>query len=230
MNTGTSFRSPSLLERFFYGVHQDSVNIGNPYLHPERGKDIDLGYRFRSKRIDFSAGLFRTVIENFIEIANTGETDPESGLEVWKWLNFTKVVLKGGELEFHYHFSKSLSYTGNISYVIARDVRKREYIYEIPPVILNNTLIFEKEFNGVKARVRFVAHTECRQDRVAEFEKETPGFTGYNLYSSATFKDFRLNLAVTNITDKSYHRHLSRVRYMNDGMGRSIQISLTKRF
>ena len=231
LNAGTSFRSPSLLERFFYGVHQDSVNIGNPHLNPEKGKSIDLGYRISKGKISFSIGFFRTAIDDFIELAKTGDIDSESGLEIWKWLNLTKVVLKGGEFEFHYHFSDNFSYKGNLSYVIARDVKANSYLYEIPPVIINNMLIYSGEKKGIKFDLKFVAHTECRQDRVAQFEQPTPGFTVYNLYSIFSFrKNLTLNFSITNLTDKSYHSHLSRVHYMNEGMGRSAQIELTYRF
>ena len=230
-NAGTSFRSPSLLERFFYGVHQDSVNIGNPHLNPERGKGVDAGYRIEKGKFEASIGLFRTVIDNYIELAKTGEIDDQSGLEVWKWLNLTKVVLKGGEIEFHYHFTDSFSYKANISYVNGRDVKTHSYLYEIPPLTVNNIIDFSGERKGIKFDLRFVAHTECRQDRVAEFEQPTPGFTVYHLYSSFKFKgNVDINIGITNISDKSYHSHLSRVRYTNDGMGRSIQLEITKRF
>ncbi|BBB33138.1 hemoglobin/transferrin/lactoferrin receptor protein [Thermotomaculum hydrothermale] len=228
LNAGTSFRSPSLLERFFYGAHQDSVNIGNPHLNPERGKSVDLGYRFKREKVDFSIGVFRTAIDNFIELANTGEIDSNSGLEIWKWLNLSKVVLKGGEFEVHYHFTDSLSYKINLSYVIAKDVHTDSYLYEIPPVIINNILDYSGERDGIKYNFKFVAHSECRQDRVAQFEKPTPGFTVYNFYSDFMFsKHLRFNLSVTNITDKSYHSHLSRIRYMNEGMGRSFNFELS---
>ncbi len=225
-NASTSFRSPSLLERFFYGIHQDTVNIGNPYLSPEKGKSIDTGLRLKGERVDFSIALFRTVIDDFIEFANTGDIDQETGLEIWEWRNLTKTVLKGGEAEFHYHFKDGLLYKANLSYVIGRDIKKGTYLYEIPPVILNNILQFKGMLKGVELNLMFNAHTEFRQDRTAEFEQPTPGFTIYNLYSNLKFKRYRFSLSITNLMDKAYHRHLSRIRYMPDGMGRSIQAKL----
>ena len=70
-----------------------------------------------------------------------------------------------------------------------------------------------------------------KQKNIAPFERTTPGYTLFNIYlNSKIGKNLNVNLALENITDKKYHNHLSRINWIDDGMGRSLKVSLNYSF
>lgn len=231
-NYGTAFRAPSLLERFFYGAHQDSVDIGNPNLVPELGKNVDLGIRTRGSWYSLSLSLFHNRIDHYIAELKTGETDPETGLEIHTWANLSQATLKGMELEGRLWFSDNLSYHGSLSLVHGRDDITRNDLPDMPPVKIVNEFQVEglESIGGSQGWAKLSVLTVLRQDRIAAFESETAGYTIFNLFAGLNWKTVSVELAARNLTDKSYHDHLSRIHYMNEQPGRSIDLNVTWRF
>ena len=231
-NFGTAFRAPSLLERFFYGAHQDSVDIGNPGLVPEIGNNIDLGIRTRGSWYSLALSLFHNRITHYIAELKTGETDPETGLEIHTWSNLSRITLKGAELEGYIWFSDNLSYRGSVSLVHGIDDVTGDDLPDMPPVKIVNEITL-KGVNGPKnskgwGKLSILA--TLRQNRIAAFETETTGYTVFNLFAGLNWKSASIQLGARNLTDKSYHDHLSRVHYMNEQPGRSIDLNITWHF
>lgn len=231
-NYGSAFRSPSLLERFFYGAHQDSVDIGNPNLRPEVGRNVDFGIRTRGNWYSVAISVFHNRIDDYIAALRTGTADPETGLEIDTWTNVGKVTLKGAELEGKIWFSESISYHGSVSMVRGTDDLTGDDLPEIPPVKIVNA-IETTGFGGPagsRAWVRGSVVITLRQDRVAALETETAGHTVFNVFAGLDWKRLSLQFAGRNLTDKSYHDHLSRVTYMNEQAGRTVDVNMGWRF
>ncbi|NOZ14273.1 MAG: TonB-dependent receptor [Acidobacteria bacterium] len=231
-NLGTAFRAPSLLERFFYGAHQDSVDIGNPNLVPETGKNFDFGVRTRGNRYSLALSLFHNRISHYIAELKTGETDPDTGLEIHTWSNLSRVTLKGMELEAKLWFPDNFSYRGSLSLVHGSDDVTGENLPDMPPVKIVNEFKLEKRSRiaGGLIQAKFSVLTTLRQNRVAAFESETAGYTVYNFFTGLSRKRVSAEIAVRNLTNKSYHDFLSRVHYMNEQPGRSIDLNITWHF
>ncbi|NOY23314.1 MAG: TonB-dependent receptor [Acidobacteria bacterium] len=231
-NFGTAFRSPSLLERFFYGVHQDSVDIGNPGLVPEIGQNIDFGIRTRGSWYSLALSLFHNRINHYIAELKTGETDPETGLEIHTWSNLSRITLKGGELEGQVWLSDIVSYRGSVSLVHGTDNVTGDDLPDMPPVKIVNEITLKglNRPGNSRSWAKFSVLTILRQNRIATFETETAGYTVFNLFAGLNWKNTSIELAARNLTDKSYHDHLSRVHYMNEQPGRSIDLNITWHF
>jgi outer membrane receptor protein involved in Fe transport len=231
-NFGTAFRAPSLLERFFYGAHQDSVDIGNPNLVPEIGNNFDLGIRTRGNWYSLALSLFRNRISHYIAELKTGETDPATGLEIHTWSNLSRITLKGAELEGHVWFSDNLSYRGSVSLVQGSDDLTGDDLPDMPPVKIVNEVSLKRvnRILGSKGWAKLSILTALRQSRIAAFESETAGYTIFNLFAGLDWKNASINLGARNLTNKSYHDHLSRIHYMNEQPGRSIDLNVTWRF
>lgn len=231
-NLGTAFRAPSILERFFYGVHQDSVDIGNPNLKFEKGKNFDLGFRFRGNKIETQLSLFKNRVANYISSTFSGEIDSQTGLEIHTWENLNTVELTGGEFEFIYLINNYFMWTTTVSSVVGKDKSNNLYLSEIPPLKIFNSL----KLNSISLKNGFIlsgkinALTVLNQNKTGEFEDETPGYTVLNLLSEIKHKNITFSFAIKNITDKSYHDHLSRIRHMNEQQGRSLNLNLKYNF
>ncbi len=232
-NMGRAFRAPTLLERFFYGPHQDTVNIGNPDLKPEVSFNVDFGYKYNGEKIYSEFSIFRNRVDDFIEKIRTGNVDPESGMEIETWRNVATGLLRGFDFDFEYYFKDNLFLFQKISYVKGRDMAKKQYLSDIPPMKINVGLKYRDLNLSEKIKLGGEVNMKCflKQKNIAPFERTTPGYTLFNIYlNSKIGKNLNVNLALENITDKRYHNHLSRINWIDDGMGRSLKVSLNYSF
>lgn len=71
---GRAFRSPNLIEWFFDGPTPEGngYQVRSPDLEPETSFNIDLGLRYRARRIAAEAFVFRNVVYDGIRIAPLG--------------------------------------------------------------------------------------------------------------------------------------------------------------
>ncbi len=229
-NIGRAFSAPTLLERFFFGPHQETVNIGNPNLKPEISFNLDFGYKYVGKRFVSSFSLYRNRIKNFIVRERTGEIDPESGMEIETWENASIGLLRGFDFSLEYQFYKNISIYNNISYVKGRDTKKREYLPDIPPMKINSGIKIKNIslLKRVNVDTEFNVTAHLKQKNIAPFENITSGYTLYNVYVNLEFgKNLKIGIAGENLTNKSYHDHLSRINWISDGPKRSIKFSLS---
>ena len=112
-NTGRSFRSPSLEERFEFIDQGNLVKLGNPDLKPEDGYFFDLGERLWNKRITLRTNVFLNLFNNLV-----AETPGEfEGRPALIKNNIGKARLYGFELFSEYNPYSELVLYSTISYV-----------------------------------------------------------------------------------------------------------------
>ena len=99
---GQSFRPPTFFEQY----SNNYVLTGNPKISPETVNTYELGHVYRNKDTAVKTTFFWSELNNLIE-SNT------SGI----FVNSTKAVVKGSELEVEKTISSSLKIDGNLSYV-----------------------------------------------------------------------------------------------------------------
>ncbi|MEJ2671662.1 MAG: TonB-dependent receptor [Deltaproteobacteria bacterium] len=231
-NVGRAFRAPTLLERYFFGPHQDTVDIGNPDLSPEFSFNLDLGLKARYANFQGTVSLFRNEISNYIVKRRTGRIDPDSGLEVDQWENVGRALLYGMEAQGEYDLGAGFTLFANLSYVRGKDETASTDLPEIPPLRTNYGCRYRKAVQpDWELWTEFAGLTAARQGKVAPYERPTGGYTVFTWSAGATFrKNLRLTLMVANLANKSYHDHLSRVTWINEEPGRNVRFQMNYTF
>ncbi len=232
LNLASGFRAPNLAELTSNGSHEGTnrYEIGNPDLKNEQNLQTDLAVEFKNKHLEFFVNGFFNTVNNYIYLSPDGTEI--NATPVYNYLQ-NDAKLYGGEIGLHIHphpihwlhiESSFESVTGKLN--------KNNYLPLIPANTLKNTLKVEFEKPWLSKGYTFITlATTFKQNNVSTFETST---NGYNLLSAGIggrfnlFKnEANLSIAVTNLTNKTYINHLSRLKY--DGiynMGRNITISL----
>ncbi len=231
-NVGRAFRAPTLLERYFFGPHQDTVDIGNPNLKPETSFNLDLGLKAKYANFQGAVSLFRNEISDYIVKRRTGRFDPVSGLEIDKWENVGRALLYGMEAQGEYDLGAGFALFASLSYVRGKDETASTDLPDIPPFRANYGWRYRKAVQpDWELWTEFAGLTAARQGKIASWERPTGGYTILTWSAGATFrKNLRLTLMVANLTDKSYHNHLSRVTWINEQPGRNVRFNLNWTF
>ena len=225
---GRAFRSPTLLELFFWGPHQTTVDRGNPDLKPETSLNLDLGLNQRRGRFEWSINGFQNTVHDYIYKRQTGVVDPASGLLIDSWENLSNVRFIGGEVQGAVYPWKTIGIFGSLSYVEATDLDSEKPVPDIPP--LNGSLSIRH--SGSVVSVDIGANFAAKQDRIASNETETAAYAvcngsmGINLERWLRVSS-KLTLSATNLLDAKYCNHLSRTKLWYFEPGRSVSLALT---
>ncbi len=219
-NLARSFRAPSLEERFKYIDLGNYVRLGNINLKPENGYAADIGLRMWKTRFTFQADIFANRILNmiveapgeFIYTINTGTSEGLiDTLPALVNTNVSKALLYGFDFGFQYNFYSDLVLFGTGSYVRGKDTEARVSLPQIPP--LSGRLGIRYTYNKIGSAELTVVGAS-KQDKIAEGETETGGFTRLDLALSSTsislgITKLQVYAGIDNITDRSYTSHLS---------------------
>jgi len=219
-NLARSFRAPSLEERFKYIDLGNYVRLGNINLKPENGYSADIGLRMWKTRFTFQADIFANRILNmiveapgeFIYTINTGTSEGLiDTLPALVNTNVSKALLYGFDFGFQYNFYSDLVLFGTGSYVRGKDTEARVSLPQIPP--LSGRLGIRYTYNKIGSAELTVVGAS-KQDKIAEGETETGGFTRLDLALSSTsislgITKLQVYAGIDNITDRSYTSHLS---------------------
>lgn len=221
-----AFRTPSVTELYSAGPHlaDYSFNVGNPDLEAEYGLGLDLFARTHLQRLNAEIAVFRNWIGNYIHYAPTGELDPRLQRFPVYQARGDDAVLTGFEAGIQWEAITNVVLDGTASYVEGSRVPDDEPLPAIPPLHVS--------VGGRYDTHRFFGslgfETAARQDRVSEFEDETPGYSlwrmGGGLRWSAWGDLHTMTLRVTNLFDEPWYDHLSRVRAVAPQPGRSVEL------
>jgi len=210
LGLGSSFRSPSLEERFQYIDQGSVVRVGNPELKPEKGQSVDFGVRHYSDNLKIISSFFYYHFNDLVvEIPGTFE-----GRNALIKTNIGEARIYGFDFSADYNFWRDYIFYTTASYVKGDDLTADGSLPEIPP--LNGRIGFKLSFlEYLQADVSSTIFAE--QNDFVEGEIATPGYTVFNLllntlpikFSSISFRIFS---GVENIFDKAYRNHLSTTR------------------
>ncbi|MBN1560153.1 TonB-dependent receptor [candidate division KSB1 bacterium] len=207
LTVARSFRSPYLEERYQYIDQGNLVKIGNPNLQPEKGAFADVGLRHRGEKVTFIGNLFYNRIKDMV-VETAGEYEGRNALLK---TNIGSAELYGFDASLDLALYRSIHLFGGAAYVHGTDTFVNEPLPLVPP--LNGRL-------GVRSALTSCFTLECAahlfggQDRIAEWEKETPGYAVFDLYlTSAAFSLGDINnqffLGIENLFDRACRNHLS---------------------
>lgn len=233
LNLASGFRAPNLAELTSDGVHHGAnrYEVGNMDLSNEQNFQTDLALEFKNEHIEFFVNGFYNHINDYIFLSPDGSViDSEP---VYNYIQ-DNAALYGGEigLHFHPHPLDWLHYESSFETVTGKQ-DSGNYLPLIPANSLSNTIRMEFDIKDITNSYVFVKlKSVFNQGNVGAFETST---AGYNLLSAGlggNIKLFDNDLAVTisgtNLTDKTYINHLSRLK--PDGiynMGRNFSLGLT---
>jgi iron complex outermembrane recepter protein len=241
----SGYRTPNLNELFSYGVKLENqrFEIGDQNLTKETNHEIDFNLLYTSKNISIEGSVYNNLISDYIYIAPTGNTvpsniDPAEMSPEYKY-HQSDARIYGGEagIDIHPVAIKWSHFESKISTLTAKRRDNDSYLPTMPATKLFNTLYFnfDKIYSFKNAFVSVGTVTAFDQNKVANNEMKTPGYTLLNAALGATFRKLEFTLAANNILDTTYLDHMSRFRSyeiiepgINIQFGVKIPLDLTK--
>jgi iron complex outermembrane receptor protein len=233
LNVTSNFKVPSAEELFADGPHLANLTfeIGDPTLTEETSLGIDVGLRWETPRFSGEVSVFRTDFSDFIFLdidPNVLDGDPNNteGLPTGTYLQ-TDALFYGAEAHADISLVEHLTLDVTADMVIADDDETGEPLPRIPPLRAGLGVHWDTDRYGVGGEARF----SDEQDRVAPNETPTNAFTIYNLFGHVQFSGgsvvHRVSLRVTNLTDRLYRNHISRVKEVLPEPGRAARLLYT---
>lgn len=226
-------RAPAAEEMFANGPHAatGSFEAGDPSLRKERAVGVEALLRGRGAGWRLEVSGFYTRFRNFIFLSPNGEED--EGLPVFEYLQ-AGARYWGAEAEAAVTLAEfgdtRVEATGLADFVRADLLGGRGPVPRIPPL----RFLGGVEASGGRVGGRVEVEHVTRQDRVAAFETETPGFTLVN--ASLSFRPFgpdnstAIIASVNNIFDVEARRHSSFLKSYAPLPGRDARLAVRLSF
>jgi iron complex outermembrane receptor protein len=250
-NAARGFRAPNISELASNGVHEGSLRyeVGNRDLKPEFSLQFDLGAEITTSWLDAQLSLFSNRIDNYIFIHRTGEVIDDEFM-TYRY-DCGDAQLLGGELALDIHPWHFLHLGTSFALVNAVQLHQPEeskYLPFTPAPRWQSDVKWEVLHDGRVLNNAFISlgvDYNFKQDhyyRADDTETATPA---YCLVNAAIGTDIMvkgqrvacLSLMGTNLTNKAYQSHLSRLKYADVNpvtgrqgvlnMGRNIIVKLT---
>ena len=242
LNLSRGFRAPNLSELGSNGEHEGTFRyeIGNSQLSPENSWQLDLGLDYSSEIISTQLSLFANHIDNYIFLERLTSANKEN---LHQYKQGTARLL-GFEAMVDIHPIEPLHFENSFSYVNARQLNQPEdsrWLPFTPAPRWNSDLRFDIIRDGRTLTNTFVSlGLECylRQNNAHTAygtETATPSYTLLNITAGTDIRWHNRTVASvylsgTNLTNRAYQSHLSRLKYADGpgicNMGRSFGIKL----
>ena len=241
-NLSRGFRAPNLSELGSNGEHEGTFRyeIGNSQLSPENSWQLDLGLDYSSEIISTQLSLFANHIDNYIFLERLTSATEEN---LYQYKQGTARLL-GFEALVDIHPIEPLHFENSFSYVNARQLNQPEdsrWLPFTPAPRWNSDLRYDIIRDGRTLTNTFVSlGLECylRQNNAHTAygtETATPSYTLLNITAGTDIRWHNRTVASvylsgTNLTNRAYQSHLSRLKYADGpgicNMGRSFGIKL----
>jgi len=185
MNLDHAERAPSEEELFANGPHEASntFEIGSN-LGKETSNQAELGLHFHGDMVEGKTAVYYNRYDNFIYLADTGTIEDDLPVRVWSQNDAT---FRGAEAEATFHLARGR--TGNWDLRVFGDTVRATLsdgggnVPRIPSGRVGSTLSWTAD--GLRASVGAVRY--MKQDKVADFETDTAGYTLVNAHFAWTF-------------------------------------------
>ncbi|HJT80943.1 MAG TPA: TonB-dependent receptor [Chthoniobacterales bacterium] len=260
LNSSYSQRAPTAEELFARGPHEATFQfiVGDPNLDVETNRSVDLTLRKTEGVITGFVSAFYSNYDGFIAFTPTG--DFEDGVRVFDYTP-KKAEFVGGETRADFHFlpltvtqpndSENSKSVKNVvtkgeqiaqknpndlflrlqaDYVYAEDADTSEPLPRITPLRYSASLNYESEHWSASIEGRRVS----RQNRTAEFETSTPGYTFLNVNLGYKFQWKRtynyLYVRGVNLLDAEARDHLSFLKEVLPLPGRGVVVGFRTTF
>ena len=212
---GQGFKVPAY--DLAYIEHDNSIYgykiVPSDDLAPEESDTFELGLRGHTGDFFFQAAVYYNKFDNFlatelidIETAINRYTGQETQVLVYQYQNIDSVTLQGVEAAVRYHIDDNFSVFANAAYQDGEDDETGEYISSISP--LSGVTGISYENDALSAEL--ILNWADRMDKVNEGNLEIAGYGTLDFLATYEFTDsLKVNLALTNITDKEYVQYIN---------------------
>jgi iron complex outermembrane receptor protein len=223
-------RAPALEELYNNGPHDGTLSfeVGDPTLAMEKSDGLDLSLRQQNNWMHAEANIFYYGITNFVFLAPTGVTDPDSGLEIANYLQGNSRFM-GTELSVDMKVHKYLNVLGGFDYVNAK-LKGGTYLPRIAPA--RGRLGVDFNYKGASIRPEYIM--TATQNKVFVNETPTDGYKLFNIAGSYIFlkKHYAHIFSVNayNLGDEFYLNHISFIKDISPEIGRGVRFGYTVRF
>ena len=226
-NAARGFRAPNISELASNGVHEGSLRyeVGNHGLKPEFSLQFDLGMEYTDSWIDAQLSLFSNRIDNYIFIHRTGEIIDDEFM-TYRY-DSGDAQLLGGEaaIDIHpWHFLHVGTSFGFVNAVQLHQPEESKYLPFTPAPrwqsdvkweILHDGRVLNNAFVSLGVDYNFKQNHYYKAD---DTETATPAYCLLNasMGTDIMYKGRRVacvSITGTNLTDKAYQSHLSRLKY-----------------
>ncbi|MEZ4802677.1 MAG: TonB-dependent receptor [Gelidibacter sp.] len=233
LNLATGFRAPNLAELTSDGVHEGTnrYEIGNADLTNEQNFQTDLTLEYTNEHFELFANGFYNLIQNYIYISPNGDIVDDT--PVYDYLQ-NDARLYGGEIGFHLHpHPLDWLHVESSFETVTGQQKDDSYLPLIPANSLNNTIRVELNGKWFEKGYLFASlKSTFKQNNINQFETTTDGYDLLSAGFGGKVKLFKNDLAIsvsgTNLTDKEYINHLSRLKPEGIyNMGRNFNVGLT---
>jgi len=240
---GQGFKVPAY--DLAYIEHDNSIYgykiVPSDDLSPEESDTFEIGLRGHVGDLFFSTAVYYNQFDSFLAtelIDIETSVNPYSGQEaqvlVYQYQNIDSVTLKGIEAAVRYHLNDNFSVFANAAYQDGENDDTDEYLNSISPLSGVTGISFEQE----KLSAELILNWADRMDKVNEGSVEIAGYGTLDLLATYEFTDnLRVNVALTNLTDKEYVQYLNGAGHkdsstLNDATepGRSFSATLRYNF
>lgn len=243
-------RSPTAEELYSNGLHvaTASIELGSPNLDVETANRAEIGLHWHNGPLKLSASLYHVRYNDFIYLADTGVEEHDGPVRLWTQGD---ARFSGAEAEADWTFLDND--TGTWGLRVFGDVVRgkldgrgtREVAFAVPhgdhshdytadlaqsgnlPRIAPWRLGGELRWARGPLRASLGAVRYARQDRVAEFESETPGYTLVDAHlawhaDTAAGNAWEVFLDGSNLLDKEARAHTSFLKDVAPLPGRGV--------
>lgn len=228
-------RAPNAQELYANGQHVATNNfeVGNKNLKTQQSQGLDLAFRKELGAVKGEVNFFYNRFQNFITSIATGANDDESDLPIYNYVNLN-AEFYGAEAKTEFTAfdanSRKLTFEIRGDYVEARNSDTKKPLPRIAPLRIGASSIYHYQ----KICFRVDADYTFAQNRVAQFERATDGYTMLN-----AAVDYEMNvgptnstlyLKATNLLDEEARSHTSFLKDIAPLAGRSIMIGVRSAF
>lgn len=226
-NAARGFRAPNISELASNGVHEGSLRykVGNHGLKPEFSLQFDLGMEYTASWIDAQLSLFSNRIDNYIFIHRTGEVI-DNEFMTYRY-DSGDAQLLGGEaaIDIHpWHFLHLGTSFGIVNAVQLHQPEESKYLPFTPAPRWQSDVKWEILHDGRLLNNAFISlgvDYNLKQNhyyKADDTETATPAYCLLNasMGTDIMYKGRRVayvSITGTNLTDKAYQNHLSRLKY-----------------
>jgi iron complex outermembrane receptor protein len=221
-------RAPTAEELFSDGAHlaTQSFEIGDAGLSTEVANQIEFGVHLHVGPLSAKASVFHNRFDDFIHLADNGETIEELPVRLWVQSDAT---FRGFEAEATLRLAENESGAWDLRFFgdrVRASVDGGGALPRIVPARFGSGLTWERD--GWRANVGAIRYQD--QDKVAEFETPTPGYTLVDAHLAYHWDGERVGWEVfvdgTNLTDREARVHTSFLKNLAPLPGRGIAFGL----
>jgi len=234
LSVGRAFRTPNIIERFFFGPgSQGGLSVPNPELDNETSVNVDVGLKLVYPTVRGSVTYFHNRVNDFITFQpGTFAGDSTfAGQPISQVQNVGSVRIRGIEASAEHVFvlgGERLAMSGALAWTDGRDLEEGRPLF-VPPV--KGVIGLGWSEAGGLASLSLSARAVGSQTDLPEGFEETEGFVVVDVRGSldlraVTGHDLVLRVGLANLTDRAYREPLNNTL----SPGRSLETSVRVRF